>query len=184
VPPVSPNKQAAAGRELQEILAAGESVLARVKARWFALLVHSPCQVCLISHTCGATQVLSGRAAQLEATARSLEQDLGFVKEELTKLQRSVKTATTVAGPEVRTRSSAYSTSLGTKERAACCYICHELRPWSVRLVSSCRLTTYASGVSPRPDSTRPWQSPWSGCCTVHMPCSWALAQEATCAAS
>ena len=43
-------------------------------------------------------QVLSGRAAQLDATVRTMEQDLGFVSEELKGLQVSSKASARDAG--------------------------------------------------------------------------------------
>ena len=107
-PPESPGKQQlAAARELKEVLATGESLLARVKVR------ARPCCDCLAivlsahrrqrTHTDATpAQVLSGRAAQLEATARSLEQDLGFVKDELARLQRSARATAHLAGDEAR----------------------------------------------------------------------------------
>ena len=104
-PPESPGKQQlAAARELKEVLATGESLLARVKVRGGPLR-----QLLLSAHrhkrthaATVATQVLSGRAAQLEATARSLEQDLGFVKDELARLQRSARATAHLAGDEAR----------------------------------------------------------------------------------
>lgn len=50
-----------------------------------------------------ALQVLSGRAAQLDASMRSLEQDLGFVKDELQKLSGETKRLALAAGPQART---------------------------------------------------------------------------------
>ncbi len=50
----------------------------------------------------GRPQVLSGRAAQQDASMRTLEQDLGFVKDELAKLQRATKEAARIAGLQVR----------------------------------------------------------------------------------
>jgi hypothetical protein len=45
-----------------------------------------------------AAQVLSGRAAQLDATVRTLEQDLGFTSEELSRLQAGAKASARAAG--------------------------------------------------------------------------------------
>jgi hypothetical protein len=49
-----------------------------------------------------ASQTLSGRAAQLDATQRTLEQDLGFVKAEIERLQVAAKAAARSAGQQAR----------------------------------------------------------------------------------
>jgi hypothetical protein len=84
-----------------------------------------------------AAQVLSGRAAQLEATARSLEQDLGFVKDELARLQRSPRATAHLAGDEARACPTRVPTLAWQSPRWRCAHRCSPARPLTACPASS-----------------------------------------------